>query len=153
MASKSRRVAAALFRAVNPLVRPLLRSRWHRVLSGRLMLLSYPGPRTGTTYTFPIGYFRIDDDELLSFSSTSWWTQVGPDRPVRLRVAGTDLTARAEPVTDTDAKAALIGRFVELFGPPATRQLVLGLPADRPPTPEERRAAAARTTLIRFRLG
>lgn len=36
-----------IFRAANKIVRPLLASRLHKPLSGRLMLLTYKGHRTG----------------------------------------------------------------------------------------------------------
>ena len=35
-----------IFRAANKVVRPLLASRFHKPLSGRLMLLTYKGHKT-----------------------------------------------------------------------------------------------------------
>jgi hypothetical protein len=60
---------AGVFRVANVLVRPLLQSRLHPVLSRRLMLLSYTGGNTGHRYTFPVGYFPWDDREVLTFST------------------------------------------------------------------------------------
>jgi hypothetical protein len=48
---------------------PLLGSWLHGVVSGRLMLLDYTGGRTGRRYTFPVGYFRWDDGDVLAFST------------------------------------------------------------------------------------
>jgi len=42
---------------LNPLMRALLRSPLHGLLSGMLMLLSYTGRKSGKVYTIPIGYF------------------------------------------------------------------------------------------------
>jgi hypothetical protein len=47
---------AILNRAVNPLVRWLLRSRLHWLVSRRLTLISYTGRRSGRRYTIPVGY-------------------------------------------------------------------------------------------------
>ncbi len=58
-----------LFRALNPLMRALLRSPFHGLLSGMLMLLSYTGRKSGRTYTIPIGYFDWDAGELMAFTS------------------------------------------------------------------------------------
>ena len=61
-----------LFKAINPIMKGLLRSPLHRLLSGTLMLLTYTGRKTGTPYTIPIGYFVWDTDELMAFSSARW---------------------------------------------------------------------------------
>jgi hypothetical protein len=60
---------ARIFKAANMVVRPLLRSRLHGVLSSRLMLLDYTGRKTGRRYTFPVGYFPWDDGAVLAFSA------------------------------------------------------------------------------------
>jgi len=41
---------------VNPIVRAVLSSRAHRLLSGNLLLLDYTGRRTGHRYVLPVGY-------------------------------------------------------------------------------------------------
>ncbi len=45
-------------RLVNPLVRLLLRSRLHRLLSGSLVILSYQGRKTGRWRSLPCMYAR-----------------------------------------------------------------------------------------------
>jgi hypothetical protein len=57
---------AKVFRAANTVVRPLLCSRLHGVLSGRLMLLDYTGGKTGRQYSFPVGYFSWDGGDVLA---------------------------------------------------------------------------------------
>jgi hypothetical protein len=48
--------SAVLNRAVNPLVRLVLRSPLHRLASRRLALITYTGRRSGRLYTIPVGY-------------------------------------------------------------------------------------------------
>lgn len=48
------------------------------------MLITYAGRKTGKPYTFPIGYFVWDKDELMSFSSARWWTNLRDGTPVTL---------------------------------------------------------------------
>lgn len=57
---------AKVFKAANTVVRPLLHSRLHGVLSGRLMLLDYTGRKSGRQYTFPVGYFSWDGGDVLA---------------------------------------------------------------------------------------
>ena len=47
-------------RTVNPVVRLVLHSRLHRLLSGRLALVTVTGRRSGRRFTIPVGYRRVD---------------------------------------------------------------------------------------------
>jgi hypothetical protein len=66
MSDDQRRPPVALFKIANYVVRPLLRSPLHPLLSGQLMLLAYRGRRTGREHTIPIGYFSLGDDTLIA---------------------------------------------------------------------------------------
>lgn len=63
---------ARLFSVAGMVVRSLLRSALHPLVSGQLMLLGYTGGRSGRRYCFPIGYFAWGEGTLLSFSSRRW---------------------------------------------------------------------------------
>ena len=72
-----------LNRVVNPLVRGLLRSPAHGLLSGRLALLSVTGRRSGRTFTFPVGYHRDGDRVTISVASPErkrWWRNLSDAR-------------------------------------------------------------------------
>ncbi|MEV8548043.1 hypothetical protein [Streptomyces sp. NPDC051572] len=142
-----------LFRAANTFVRPLLGSRFHRVLSGRLMLLTYNGHRTGREFTVPVGYFDWDPGTVLAMSSQlGWIPSLRGGSPVRLRIRGVVQSAVPTVIEDTARVASLLGEFVDREGAKAAKGLMLGLPGDRRPTDDELRTAAARTRLVRFRL-
>ena len=49
---------AVVNRVGNPLVRAVLRSPAHGLLSGHLALLTVTGRRSGRAFTFPVGYHR-----------------------------------------------------------------------------------------------
>jgi hypothetical protein len=145
-ATQARRPPVALFRTMNRLIRPLLASPLHGILSKRLMLLSYTGRRSGRRITIPIGYFDGEPGTVLAMSSTTTWVSSLRDgHTVRLRIRGRDHDAVPAVIQDTEAFA----RFIE--GSPGAAKIT-GLPADRKPTPEELHAAAQRAHLVRFRL-
>ena len=78
-------------RVVNPLVRGLLRSPAHGLLSGRLALLSVTGRRSGRTFTFPVGYHRDGDRVTISVASPErkrWWRNLSEAAPVEIWLAG-----------------------------------------------------------------
>ena len=141
-----------IFARANALVRPLLRSPLHPLLSKRLMLLSYVGGKTGQAYTFAIGYFPWDDGKVLSFSSANWPKTITNARNVRVLVKGRWFAAEPTAITDADQKCDVLGEFARRNGPKAAKGLMIGLPGDRPPTQQQLRAAASKTTVVRFAL-
>lgn len=138
------------YRFLNPLMRGLLRSPLHRVLSRQLALLEYVGAISGRTYTIPIGYFAWDDGGVLSFSGSRWWRNLRDGRTVFLRLRGVRCQAAPTLIDSIDARAELLGQFVRRYGPKTAGRLQMGLPSGRAPTLDELRAAAARKMLIRF---
>jgi deazaflavin-dependent oxidoreductase (nitroreductase family) len=141
-----------LLRAVNPVVRLVLRSPLHRALSGRLMLLEYRGARSGRSYVTPVGYVRWDEDTILAFSSSGWWRSLRDGRRVRLRIRGRWREAAPSVVEDRDERADVLDRLVRRLGPRGVRRLYLGLSHDRPPEREELLRAADARAVVRFRL-
>ncbi|MDX3162625.1 hypothetical protein QBA74_22465 [Streptomyces scabiei] len=142
-----------IFRAANKVVRPLLASRFHKPLSGRLMLLTYNGHRTGREFTVPIGYFDWDPGTVLAMSSQlGWIPSMRQGSAVRLRIRGQDHGAVPTVVEDPEEVAALLAEFGRRKGPKAAKGLMLGLPGDRQPTGDELRTAAAKTRFVCFRM-
>jgi hypothetical protein len=143
--------AAKFFALAAHVVRPLLESPAHRLLSKQLMVLTYTGPRTGRRFSFPIGYFGWDDGEVLSFTSRSWHAGLARATDVRLRIKGKVVSATPIVVQAQDDKVQLLRAFAHRHGPRAAKRLQLGLPGERQPSDDELVAAAASTTIVRFR--
>ncbi len=96
-----------IFGIANPVLRLLLRSPLHRLMSGRLLLLSFRGRRTGKSYTIPVGYVE-HNGVLLITAQSRWWKNLGEGAVVDLRLRGRARTGRTEVVRDD---AALIEGF------------------------------------------
>lgn len=90
-------------RSGNQLVAALLRSPLHGLVSGRLLLITVTGRRTGAEHTLPVGY-REDDGRLtipvLWPERKLWWRNLRDGAPVRLRLRGEDRAGRAQALTD-----------------------------------------------------
>lgn len=143
----------SLFNAANRVVRPLLRSRLHPLVSGRLMLLTYAGAKTGRTYAIPVAYHRWAPDELWAFGArTGWMSNFRNRRAVRLRLRGREVRAEATAVEDREQVAGLLEELVRREGPGSIRDPFVGFPRDRHPTHEEALAAADRVRIARFHL-
>jgi len=84
---------------LNPLVTALLRSPFHRALSGRLALITVTGRRSGREYTFPVGYRREGDRVVIGVGwpeRKRWWRNLRETGRVRLRLGGAVHTGLAE---------------------------------------------------------
>ena len=90
---------AILNRAINPLVRWLIRSPLHRLASRRLALITYTGRRSGRRYTIPVGYEMGDLHVTITVGSPDrkvWWRSLtGTGAPVELIVRGRRRTGHA----------------------------------------------------------
>jgi F420H(2)-dependent quinone reductase len=90
---------ALVNRAVNPLVRGLLRSPAHGLVSSRLALLTVTGRRSGRTFTFPVGYRRDGDRVTIGVDwpeRKRWWRNLLDAAPVEIWLAGVRRTGTGE---------------------------------------------------------
>lgn len=101
--SPAQRIA---LRAQNPLVRALLRSPAHGLLSGRVLLISYTGRRSGRSFALPVQYVREGDEVVVTVGwpeRKTWWRNFSDaPRPVVLRLAGRDVQGTARAVERGD---------------------------------------------------
>ena len=78
-------------RYVNPLVRAILRSPAHPLVSSRLMLLTITARRSGREFTIPVGYERHGDRLVVSLQwpeRKRWWRNLEGGAPVGVVLRG-----------------------------------------------------------------
>ena len=92
---------ARMMRRVNKGMRLVLGLPFPTPLSGRLMLVTHIGRRTGRRYRQPVSYVR-DGDVLLTPGGGRWTRNLRDGDPVTVRLRGRDVTARPELVRDPD---------------------------------------------------
>ncbi len=157
----------------NPIVSAILCSPLHGLLSGSTLLLTYRGRRSGQEYRTPVSYARSGEGgrELSIFSDRerTWWRNFRPEAaaarptsgkvsknvargvPLRVRLAGRDLPARAEAVEDPGAVAEALLAYLRAQ-PGLARYFGVGLDSAGRPVPEEVIWAAQERVLIRLTL-
>ena len=141
-----------IFKVMNPIMKGLLRSPLHRLLSGTLMLVTYTGSKTGKQYTIPIGYFAWGQGELMSFSSARWWTNLRSSPQVTLLLKGHREQAVPTVIEEHEAVIDTLEEFIRRLGPRAARRLPIGLPRDREPTRDDLRNVQRGIALVHFQL-
>lgn len=142
-----------LARTANPLMRFLLRSPLHGLVSGTTMLVTFTGRMTGKRYTTPVNYTR-DGDVVAFFSHRAriWWRNLRRRAPVTVRVKGHDLPGTAEAVTDAEqVQAGLLAHLTTIPGDAKYYQVRLD--DDHRPDPEDVAKAARNRVMIRIELG
>jgi deazaflavin-dependent oxidoreductase (nitroreductase family) len=143
-------------KSINAVVRPVLRSRFHWLLSRKLMLVTVRGRRTGRLHTFPVGY--VQEGDVLhvlvgDYETKRWWRNLEAPAPVELTLRGR--TVRATGVllrwdSDSQALTAVLGRYVTAF---RGARHALQIPwQDGGPDPERLRAAARAVVMVRAQL-
>ncbi len=134
-------------RFINILVRLLLRSPFHGVLSGNTVVIGFTGLRSGKRYAVPVSYIQ-DGTTIRCFTAGRWWRNLRGGVPVSLRLRGEDVTGRAEVVTDD--KAVVAQGLTELLRrvPRDARFYKVELDANGTPSAEAVQCIAQRNVMI-----
>jgi hypothetical protein len=134
-----------MVRVVNPVMRRLLASPLHRVVSGQLMLLRYRGRRSGRAVALPLGR-QQHGGRLAAFTNSRWRHNFRGGHDAELVERGVPRRVRGTLVEDVDeVTAAYATKIDELGWQVAQRRLGIRVNAGRAPTREEL-AEAIRTS-------
>jgi hypothetical protein len=135
-------------RLVNPAVAALLRSPLHGLLSGRVLLLTYTGRRSGRAHTLPVGYVR-DGDAVTVYSGVhGWWRNLRGGAPVSVLLRARLRTGWAEALDDPPLLLAEAERLIERHGPAGASRRI-GVVLGPAPSGEELRRATTGHAVIR----
>jgi deazaflavin-dependent oxidoreductase (nitroreductase family) len=88
-----------LNRTANPIVRAVLSSPLHPLLSRGLALITVTGRRTGRRYTFPVGYRQDGDRVSINVGwpeRKRWWRNLTDGGRVEMRIRGRRRVGQAQ---------------------------------------------------------
>ncbi len=89
--SQGHKPFAVFNRTANPVVRAVLSSPLHPVLSRGLALITVTGRRSGRRYTFPVGYRQDGDRVIVNVGSPErkrWWRNLRHGGRVEMGIRG-----------------------------------------------------------------
>jgi deazaflavin-dependent oxidoreductase (nitroreductase family) len=142
----------------NPLVRWLLKSPLHRLLSDATMLITVRGRKSGRAYCLPVQYVQTGDLIYVfpgAPEKKTWWRNLRGGAPVVLRLRGQDRRANAELLSgeaDCTTIAEALHLYVQRFPPSAQIHQIRRMP-DGQFNVADLHTAAAETILVRIKLG
>lgn len=136
----------------NTLMKPLLRSPLHRLMSHSIMLMCYRGRKSGSLYTIPVNYVR-DCQTLWTISTRerTWWRNLRGGAPVTLHLKGKDVAATGQAIEDPAEVAEKLMIYLELV-PHYAKFFGVTLDAENQPKLEEVEKAAQSRVMVRFDL-
>jgi hypothetical protein len=135
----------------NLIIKILLRSPLHFIVSNAVMLLKYQGRKSGRYYTVPVSYSRDAKDLLvISQRKRSWWRSLVGGAPVEVRLQGHWSDARAEAFTDPEIVAKELALYLEKFSYLA-KHMDIEMGEDGKPEPESLLRAAEKRIMVRIK--
>ncbi|MGX9791853.1 hypothetical protein [Mycobacterium sp. MMS18-G62] len=142
----------ALLKAVNPILRFLLRTPIMGAGRDKLMAVSFTGRKTGRRYAIPLSAHRIDGT-LYALTSAPWKWNFRDGASAEVLHNGKSTTMRGELITDRSVVADLSRRCAESYGvKTAERMMGLKFRDQRVPTLDEFAEAVDRGGLAAVRL-
>lgn len=105
------RVLVFAVRYFNPIIRWVLSTRLHTLMSSRLMLITFTGRRSGLPRTTPVSYVR-EGSSLLVPGGGAWWKNMRDGRPVAVRLGGSLRQAVPELITEPAAVSDVLSRML-----------------------------------------
>ena len=142
-----------LFVVINPVMRFLLRSPLHPILSKSIMVVTFWGRKSGRQFSTPVRYLR-DGDVVRCYSSTDtqWWRNLRNRARARLLCAGEERDYVTEVIENDPEKirAALLHYFSHFPQDAAYHDVKLN--RDKSPVEADLNRAAREAVVVEARL-
>ena len=148
------RIPEPFFPIINRVMRLLLNSPLHGVMSGSVMVIYFTGRKTGRRRSTPVRYLREGEERVVCLTGreTGWWPNFLEPRDVELQLAGRRVAARAHArPDDTEHKASVLRETLRRFPADAPYHGIV-VKRGQEITPAQFEAAVARDVVVTFDL-
>ena len=137
------------FSIINPVIRTLLRSPAHGLVSGSLMLVTYTGRKSQRRFTTPVRYVMAGDSvRCFTSAETLWWRSLRGGADVVLRLKGQDRPFHATVIeNDPDRVREALVNYLQLFPQDAAYQDIR-LNKDKTPVVEDLERASSSAIVV-----
>lgn len=125
--NKPPRLLRLLIKAQNPLMKWLLRSPLHGLVSGKYVLIMFTGRRSGKAYMTPVQYIQAGEElYIITSEGYTWWKNLRGGAEVMLHLRGKDYLGYAVTSTDPQILGAHVQIMVPGFSAEKRTQFLLG---------------------------
>lgn len=136
----------------NAIMKWVLSSPLHGMLSRSMVLITYTGRKSGRTYTVPTNYAR-DGSTLwiTSYRRRTWWRNFQGGAPVVVRLQGQDRQGTAEAITDPAGVSEGLKAYLK-DQPQNAKYFAIGLDDQGRPKAADLAQAAQERVVVRIQL-
>jgi hypothetical protein len=139
------------FNILNPVMKTILKSPVHKLVSDGILILTFKGIKTGKEYSMPISYFS-EDGTVFSFTHAQWWRNLANGAEVTVRLKGQDYVAYAVAESDDLTKKIPALRKMIAAKPQEAGFYNISFDSDGQPVEAEVIKAAQEAVLIKILL-
>ena len=146
------RIPEPFFPLINRVMRLLLNSPLHGLMSGSVMVIYFTGRKTGRRRATPVRYLREGDTHVVCLTGreTGWWPNFLEPRDVELQLAGRRVAARAHArPDDIQGKSSALRETLERFPADAPYHGIV-VKRGQQITPAQFEEAVARDVVVSF---
>jgi deazaflavin-dependent oxidoreductase (nitroreductase family) len=140
-----------VYRILNPIMKSLLKSPIHSVVSEKIMIITFTGRKSGKQYSTPVSYFR-ENDSVYCFTHGGWWRNIKDGAHVTLRIQGAVYRGFAEAITEDNVRKSRVLAKMLRDNPREASIYHVSLDANGEPDNDEVDKAALDAVMIRTAL-
>ncbi len=147
-------MSTLLYRIINPIVKALLRSPLHGVMSGNTLIIEFTGRKSGRSLSTPISYWE-NEGRVHAFTSkaSKWWLNLQNEAQVHLVIKGKRIATVAH-VESEDLETIIRMQTAFLRAVPRDAQFAgVRLDENGEPNADDIRANAGEMVYLNFGLG
>lgn len=136
------------------IIKVVLQSPLHGMVSSGIMLLKYTGHKSGRRYTVPISFVEDEEHDQLwtvSLRKRTWWRNLRQSAPVTLRFKGRDRLAKSQVFETAEEVREALQQLFEL-APVYARYLDIPLDDQSKPVEEAFAKAIEKRVVVVFTL-
>ncbi len=139
------------FRLLNPITRVIARSPLHGLVSDNVVVLIFPGIKSGSIYSIPVSYLETSDKEMVCLTDRPyiWWRNLINNKNIQILLRGTLINAEVEVEFENDGLIAEKLRAMCIHSKIDAYFANVGFKNDMP-IEEDIIAAASNMTLIKL---
>lgn len=143
------RLPEFIFPIINFVVKTILYSPLHSVVSSSLMIVYFNGRKSGKQFSTPVRYIRAGDQiQCLTAKSNRWWKNIKDESDIELLVQGNKSLYRARVITDDPARIKdAIKSVLDQF-PSDAPYYEISMQADRTPNEDDLEQASHASVLL-----
>jgi hypothetical protein len=146
-------MANPIFKVLNPIVKMLLNSPLHFIMSGNIVLLKFTGRKSGRALSTPVSY-RIVDGSIHCFTDkvNQWWRNLDNVESIELVLKGKVLTGKPTVVSnDSEAISKAFDDFLTAL-PRSASFSDVRLDKEKKPNQDDVERAAKELVFIEIKL-